>query len=87
MSVNSKRSVVLTDHHVAHLSSLDFVPYRDIQPGCGQVVIQRVMLNHGSTTTPLGDKVDVVLRELSRLGRHQFSSYSPSMTMGSNASS
>lgn len=61
---------MFTNHRVAHLSTLNFVPDRDIDAGNGPVVIQRVMLNHGPTTTPCGDLLCVSLREHSRIGTH-----------------
>ena len=73
---------MFSDHRVAYLSSFHTIGCWDIQARSGLRVIQRVMLNHRKTTTPLGELVGITLFEGSCL-HHQVSSYSPSMIIGS----
>lgn len=67
---------MISDDRIADLSALNVLTYRNIHGRGGHRVIQGVLLDNPATAAPLRELLDVPLRQGSRLGAHQVSSYS-----------
>jgi hypothetical protein len=76
---NVKSVVDIPDDGIADLSSLNAFRSGNVHTGRGKVVINRIVLSHDLTAAPVREFLRIVSRQLSRVGTHQVSSYSPSM--------